>query len=169
MTDPEHLQQFLAMSADLVGFTEFDLRGTGQAESYLSTVREIAGEQLLGELLEAYTRVRDDAGEDRSRLDGLLRRDVFSDEKLGPVARNIIKLWYVGIWYQLPREWMEAFGAGETNDMFTVSPAAYTEGLLWPAIGANPPGAKGPGYGSWAAPPRIPPAPSPQAGRLAGE
>ncbi|HYO83919.1 MAG TPA: hypothetical protein VES20_21125, partial [Bryobacteraceae bacterium] len=42
------------------------------------------------------------------------------------------------------------------NVGFMVSAAAYTEGLLWPAIGANPPGAKGPGYGSWALPPRVP-------------
>ena len=27
---------------------------------------------------------------------------------------------------------------------------------LWVAIGANPPGAKAPGYGSWAYPPQIP-------------
>ena len=37
----------------------------------------------------------------------------------------------------------------------TVTAASYQEGLLWPAIGANPPGAKAPGYGSWAQPPRI--------------
>jgi hypothetical protein len=37
-----------------------------------------------------------------------------------------------------------------------VNESAYTEGLLWVAIGANPPGAKAPGYGSWARPPQIP-------------
>ena len=36
-----------------------------------------------------------------------------------------------------------------------VSPTSYTEGLLWPTIGANPPGAKAQGFGSWAAPPTI--------------
>jgi hypothetical protein len=85
----------------------------------------------------------------------LLRRDIFSHELLGPIARNVVKLWYAGIWYELPREWTEAFGTRENNDTFGVSAAAYTESLLWPAIGANPPGAKGPGYGSWATPPRI--------------
>ncbi|NNH33825.1 hypothetical protein C9413_32005, partial [Rhizobium sp. SEMIA 4085] len=37
-----------------------------------------------------------------------------------------------------------------------VSPDAYIEGLLWKAIGAHPAGAKGPGFGSWAFPPKIP-------------
>jgi hypothetical protein len=40
--------------------------------------------------------------------------------------------------------------------MHVVSAASYTEGLLWPTIGANPNGAKAPGYASWAQPPRIP-------------
>ena len=52
-------------------------------------------------------------------------------------------------------EWTESFGALENDVTFVVSPAAYTEGLLWRAIGARPHGAKAPGYGSWAAPPRI--------------
>ena len=45
-----------------------------------------------------------------------------------------------------------AHAAAETS---TVTSASYQEGLLWRAIGANPPGAKAPGYGSWAKPPRI--------------
>ncbi|MGO9961670.1 MAG: hypothetical protein ACLP50_37810 [Solirubrobacteraceae bacterium] len=156
MTDPARLERFLAFSAQVTAFTEFDLQGTGQAEPYLSAVENVVGEGLVSELLEAYGRVQADAQPDPSRLDNLLRRDIFSDPKLGPVARNIVKLWYVGIWYELPREWTEAFGAREQNFTFMVSADAYTEGLLWPAIGANPPGAKAPGYGSWAAPPQIP-------------
>jgi hypothetical protein len=60
------------------------------------------------------------------------------------------------MWYELPRAWTEAYGAREKNFTFTVSANAYTEGLIWPAIGANPSGAKAPGYGSWADPPKIP-------------
>ena len=92
-------------------------------------------------------------------LADLLRRDLFSDLRLGPVARNVVKMWYVGIWYELPQSWTDAYGARQQNVAFTVSAAAYTEGLLWPSIGANPSGAKAPGYGSWAQPPRIPAVP----------
>jgi hypothetical protein len=149
------LQRFLAFSAEVTGFTRFDLVGTGQAQSYLSTVNRVVGEKFLDDLLDAYDEVCEQVQDDPARMDSLLRREIFSDEKLGPIARNVIKLWYVGIWYQVPRDWMEEFGEWDANDMFTVSAAAYTEGLLWPAIGANPPGAKGPGYGSWGAPPRL--------------
>ena len=85
-----------------------------------------------------------------------LRRSILGDARLGPVARNIMKLWYLGIWYELPRPWIEANGARAANITFMVSAEAYTEGLVWPAVGANPPGAKAPGYASWTGPPQIP-------------
>lgn len=147
------IERFLAFSADVTAFTVFELRGTGQAEAYLATVTDIVGREMMDQLLDAYDRLRSEAQEER---DFRLRREIFGDEKLGPIARNIIKLWYVGIWYELPHAWTEAFGAREKNIKFTVSATAYTEGLLWPAIGANPSGAKAPGYGSWAGPPQIP-------------
>ncbi len=145
--------QFLRFSSEVTAFTEFELRGTGMAEAYLNAVVGVIGQDLLTQLLDAYDRmlgVGPDLRADR------LRREVFGDAKLGPIARNIIKLWYIGVWYKLPREWVESFGTNVKNDTFMVSAVAYTEGLLWTAIAANPPGAKGPGYGYWAHPPQIP-------------
>lgn len=152
----ELLERFLAFSAEVTAFTRFDLAGTGQAESYLDVVRRVVGDDVLGELLDVYDGVVAAEPDDRTARAGVLTRRILSDEKFGPVARNVIKLWYVGVWYQLPPEWGEAFGVPENDGTFTASPQAYPEGLLWKAVGANPPGAKAPGYGSWAHPPRIP-------------
>lgn len=167
MTADSLLDRFLAFSAEVTAFSTFDLQGTGQADSYLSAVTDVVGQEALGELLDAYGRAAAESADDPAARANVLYRDIFSSEKLGPVARNIIKLWYVGVWYELPPEWTESFGALENNVTFVVSPAAYTEGLLWRAIGANPPGAKAPGYGSWAAPPSIEDirAPAPQPDR----
>jgi hypothetical protein len=55
-----------------------------------------------------------------------------------------------------PREWFDAYVAAERNVTVTVDGNAYIEGLMWPTIGDNLPGAKAPGYGPWALPPRIP-------------
>jgi hypothetical protein len=156
VTRQDPRQAFVALSAVITGFTEFDLYGSGQTDAHQSVVAEAVGDDVLAELLDAWARVCDEARGERSSTEGLLRREIFSDPKLGPVARNIIKLWYVGIWYALPPAWIDAFGALEKNHTFVPSPAAYTEGMLWPAIGANPPGVKGPGYASWTGPPRIP-------------
>ena len=168
MTDYALLQRFLDFSAEVTAFSTLDLYGTGQAESYLSTVVDVVGDKVLEELLDAYSRIPQTDPQARAAL---LYQDVFSSEKLGPIARNVIKHWYAGVWYKLPPEWTESFGAREGDVTFVVSPAAYTEGLLWRAIGANPPGAKAPGYGSWAAPPRIedPGAPLTAAGLMQGD
>ena len=156
MTKTERLTKFLDLSATLTAFGVFELNGTGQAEAYLATVEEVIGEDLLDDVLETYERLRGQAQKDASELRRLLRREIFADEKLGPIARNIIKLWYAGAWYELPSAWREVFGTSENDFTHMVSPASYTEGLLWPTIGANPNGAKAPGYGSWVLPPRIP-------------
>jgi hypothetical protein len=150
MSAADRLDRFLAFSAEVTAFSVYTLRGTGQAEAYLAAVVGVVGEGLVDDLLDRYAALSGDDRED------LLRRDIFSDEWLGPVARNVVKLWFVGTWYELPGAWRESFGALEADVTFMVSATAYTEGLLWPSIGANPPGAKGPGYGSWAGPPRIP-------------
>jgi len=149
------LDQFLQFSAEVTAFAVFDLYGTGQAEAYVSAVAGAVGDDTLNELLGAYERISGETPKGPTR-DNLMRKAVFGDEKLGPIARNIVKLWYVGIWYEMPRTWRDSYGARDQDVTFMVSGAAYAEGLLWPAIGANPPGAKAPGYASWAEPPNIP-------------
>ena len=145
---------FLALSVALTGYSRFRLLGTGQAQLYFSTLTDVVGEATVTELLQAFQRVRDAAVNDAA-FEPLLRAEILSDEKLGPIARNAIKLWFIGVWYQLPPEWREAYGIREKDITFVPSPASYAEGLLWPTIDANPSGAKGPGYGTWALPPRI--------------
>jgi hypothetical protein len=150
------LERFLAFSADATAFTRFELRGTGQAQDYLDTVVRVVGASIVDDLLDLHANAVTEAGGDEAKRDDLLRRDILSDPRFGPVARNIVKMWFLGVWYKLPKEWTEAYGAQQGDVTFVVSGTAYTEGLLWPTIGANPPGAKAPGYGSWALPPRIP-------------
>jgi hypothetical protein len=163
-------KDFLLLSADLTAFQETDLLGTGLAHRYLAKVRAACGDEVVTALLDAHRAARADTAADakshngallnqalpeRSLLDRALRYRIFSDDRLGPVARNVIKLWYAGMWYGLPPEWTDRYGANAAAETSTVTAASYQEGLLWRAIGANPPGAKAPGYGSWAAPPRI--------------
>lgn len=146
---------FLSLSATLTGHSQFRLLGTGQSDLYLATTRAAVGDDILCELLIAFTEVDRDAAGDPEVLDRGLRARVLSDEKLGPVARNVIKMWFVGTWYELPQEWRDRYAAREPVSTHVVSPASYTEGLLWPTIGANPPGAKGQGFASWVGPPKI--------------
>lgn len=143
---------FLALSSELTGFGAFDLRGTGEADAYLEAAVGVVGAEVIDELLAAHAKLYG-TGEERERQ---IRRVILADPKLGPVARCIVKMWFSGTWYALPPEWVAANGPLEANATFTVRPSSYPEGLLWKTIGANPAGAKAPGYGSWAEPPRIP-------------
>lgn len=149
------LDGFLSLSVALTGYSRFRLFGTGQAGPYLLTTRKAVGDAIVDELLTTFAAVHEHAGGDERDLDRGVRARILSDDKLGPIARSVIKMWYVGTWYELPQEWRDVYAAGEQVPTHVVSPASYTEGLLWPSIGANPPGAKGQGFGSWAAPPAV--------------
>jgi hypothetical protein len=157
--DQSQFQHFLRLSSVLTDFEEFQLRGTGQAELYYSTAADIVGDGAMSALLRAFGAVEAAAQGDQVQLEKGLRRAILSDERLGPIARNLIKLWYIGTWYQLPGSWRERFGVVAEDKTFIPSPMSYVEGLLWPAIGAHPPGAKAPGYGTWSGAPEIPKSP----------
>ncbi len=147
------LADFLALSTALTGFTPVELRGTGQAELYLATACDMAGTPAVADTLAAFTGC--DIDHDTAALDRHLRHCILSDPRHGPFARALIKMWYVGTWHCLSRDWHEAYGGNPADHDHIPSPTSYTEGLLWPAIGANPPGAKPFGYGMWANPPRV--------------
>ena len=152
MTAANRLERFVALSAELTAFTSLELYGTSMAKAYLDAIETVVGVDLVDALLDGYAGIGA-AGKARTAA---LRRIVFGDERFGPIARNIVKLWYIGTWFALPASWQERFGPAPADRTFVVSPTAYIQGLLWVAIGAHPPGAKAPGFGSWAAPPKIP-------------
>ncbi len=135
------MEYFFSFSVEATGFARPELESTGQGAVYFNKVLEILGVGVLEELLEAY---RDYA------LKGVLL-----SPKLGPIARNIVKLWYVATWDRLPREWEENYGVLLNDRTLIIGPEAYKSGLLWPAIGARPPGANAPGYGSWSNSPNV--------------
>jgi hypothetical protein len=152
----DRLERFLGFSTEATGYSAYDLLGTGEAQAYLEAADTAVGADLVDRLLDRFEQAAATAARDGVPLAGVLRRELLSDARLGPLARNIAKMWYSGIWFALPRRWVDAYGAGERNVTLTVDANAYVEGLVWPTIGANPPGAKAPGFGSWALPPRIP-------------
>ena len=154
-TKAELIEYFLDFSVAITGFPKFHLQATGQVDSYYNTVNNIIGDEMFEELLTTFHSldVKAKTMGDREVLNKEILRNILGSEKLGAIARNIIKLWYLGTWYQLPASWRETFGANENDIDRSVSPQAYIEGLLWPTLGVNPRAAKAPGYGTWAEPP----------------
>jgi hypothetical protein len=137
VSDSDLLERFVALSAALTGFRDVDIHGTGQARAYLDLVLSVAGDDLTARLLDATP------------------QEALADPDLGPLARNLIVLWYLGQWDQMPRGWRDRHGAAPADVARVASAAAFRAGLVWPAIGTHPSSAKAPGFGSWATPPAV--------------
>jgi hypothetical protein len=150
----EVVEQFVALSAALTGFDAAELRGTGMVEEYLAFVTRAVGSRLVGDLLTAWADLVKEHGK-ATPPTAALRRVLLAPPTIGPVTRNIVVLWYLGEWNQLPADWRDRYGADAVDQSGVVSPEAYVQGLAWVAIGTHPQGAKMPGYGSWALPPKT--------------
>ncbi len=124
--------RFIVLSARLTGFGRVTLLGTGMTAEYLAALDADVGAPLVDELLDA---------ED---LDALL-----ADAKLGPVAKNLILLWYCGTWTALPDDWRAVYGTSPLDTTRVESAEAYQAGLQWVVAGAHPAGARQQGFGAW--------------------
>jgi len=140
--------EFLALSQLLTGFDRLSLAGTGQTDSYLHLLDDVLPAGVLDDLLAAAGSLPEGAGREAAVGPAIL-----DDPKLGPVARNVILLWYRGTWTALPDAWHAAYGSSPLDTDHVVSAAAYQAGLQWLAAGAHPAGALQQGYGAWGSPP----------------
>jgi len=163
-TDPDgRTDGFLELSGYLTGFGRVQLIGTGLTATYLRTLDAILPGGVLADLLDAFRRLpagadqdgadQDGADRDGADRDGAVGSTILADPRLGPVARNIILLWYRGTWAALPAEWRAAYGASPLDTDHVVSAEAYQGGLQWVAAGAHPAGARQQGFGAWAVAP----------------
>lgn len=132
LTDPTY-KIFVKISESLTGFSSNELIGTGQSELYFEELNEVLGTKKLGKFLKY--------GQSRSP-DDILAGD------FGDIARTIISLFYFGQWRMISD--LE----NPKNTSRIVSSQAFRSGLGWQVIGANPPGAKYPGFRSWTTEPR---------------
>lgn len=149
---PDPFENFLRFSVQLCGISRFDLLGTGYAKRYYETVEDIVGRDALHRLLEAFAALPAPPGK-------ALEAAILRHPEFGPIAHNIIKLWYTAQWFQLPETWRKSFGASPKDRDFVPYPYAYPESFLGPAVGAHPAGAKPTGHQSWTLPPVVLPIP----------
>jgi hypothetical protein len=141
----ERSDRFLELSGLLTGFGRVQLAGTGMTETYLQALDAVLPAGVIDELLAAFQRLPAGPGREAAAASQIL-----GDPKLGPVARNVIVLWYCGTWTALPDAWRAAYGASPQDTTHVVSGEAYQAGLQWTAAGAHPPGASPQGFGAWA-------------------
>jgi hypothetical protein len=139
----KEIETFLEISASLTGFNKAELEGTGMQEDYFQIVMDrprpvsdpstpTNAELFLAESAQI---IKESKG-DESKLNEAIATRLMPDASYNGLAKKIITMWYNSTW---------------GSDV--ISPASYVQGLIWEAAQAHPPGAKQPGYGSWAIPP----------------
>ena len=151
MNDSSQIRYFYHLSEVLTGYNLVKLYGTGQGDFYFSTIKKILGDELVTDLLLEFELYYDQhKHESPNVLHDSIESAFMKDPKWGPVCQNIIKMWYLGKWFQMPTDWRATYIYSDMDVEKVLSPNAYIAGLLWDAIGQHPPSAKQPGYGTWA-------------------
>ena len=121
---------FLQLSETLTGFSRSELQGSGSVEDYLALVHNTLGERLFERLITTWAGVASESDPDARAA--LLEARVLESDLLGPVARNIIKLWLVGIWPELPRAWRMRWGGDPLDLKHLLSDSRFGEGPSLP-------------------------------------
>ena len=141
MREHADVTRLYAASAVLTGYDEMALRGTGLGPTYLETITDSLWAPQLDALLTKTLEIgRASAGP--MECAEALKETILGDPETGPLARNVVILWFLGTWADTE----ETLETGKNPPRRTVSDRAYTEGLVWNDMGAHPQAAKWPGW-----------------------
>jgi hypothetical protein len=132
-------ERFLTLSVYLTGYRRIELQVTGMLDEYYTRVTTAVDHGHLQKLWSITAQLDGLAATGKGDVNTEIKRTIMDHYDLGPVAKNIIKLWYRGDWPD---------GAAKFGTSYT-SARAYQEGLMWRTVKSHPPGAKQPGFGSW--------------------
>ena len=146
-------KKFLELSSLLTGFDEASLWGTGCVDEYATQFHQVATEDMAKQLAQATRKAMKAEGAARKEI---VRDLILADPDLGPLARSLITLWYLGNWQPMPQQWVNRNGGKLKDTARILSKRSYREGLAWVAMGAHPQGAKQQGFGAWALEPPAP-------------
>ena len=143
---------FLAFSAELTGYTETDLEGTGNVDSFLGVLEQQTGAKAMALFYDAAAAVLQ-RGSAAARAEAM-RIDVLPSPTVWPMCASLIMLWYQGFWPALAASWYSGVGSAKpkgwsATQKIVPSAQAYTAQLAYRAAGAHPPGANPTGHGSW--------------------
>lgn len=133
MEPKSYTKLFLKTSALLTGFSTTELKGTGMLEAYYNTILKNSEKEDVDYFFLDFETLLNDPSQTPESIDASIEANFMPDACYGGLTKSIITLWYTGNW------------AGNV-----VSSASYIQGLMWDAAHTHPPGAKQPGYGSWA-------------------
>ena len=145
---PAYRDAFVAVASQVTGISLLELEATGLVDAHAGlflTILDASGNS--DQFINAIETLAADPNPAKA-IPGAMK-----DAFFGPLLSNLICLWYLGEWLQLPAGWY-VHGAQPPIDTSTIpSPLAYAQAFAWRDAGAHPPGSRPTGYGGWALPP----------------
>lgn len=139
----DHRQKvFLNISCLMTGFSEIELEGTGLLDLYYNEVGKQCDSASLDLFFAEAETILLESNQEVDKANALIASNLMPDGNYDAVAKKIILLWYTGMWFPDL--------ANIYNAKSYVTSDSYQQGLVWNVVGAHPPGARQPGYGSWA-------------------
>lgn len=133
--DDYYFDVFMSISEALTGFSVNELQSTGLAETYYTHILRNLQAATFVEFLATSKNLFENSN-NKAQLKEAIGLKIMKDPKLKDIAGKVITIWYLGTWE-----------GAYVNDL------SYKEGLVWNLMHAHPPGAKQPGYKSWAVKP----------------
>jgi hypothetical protein len=129
---------FLDISVFLTGFNKMELLGTGMLETYFNVVMNMNNVALVESFLAESEKILAKNQGNAEKINNEILHKLMPDSLYNGLAKNIITMWYMGNWMNT-----------------VINPQSYVQGLIWGVAETHPPGAKQPGYASWASAPNT--------------
>jgi hypothetical protein len=131
------LDTFVALSSILTGYPESTLKPGADtqklSELYFNVLNKEVPSEVVSQLNTIFLGL---SNPDETTV----KTQIVNDPTLGPIAKNIIKMWYLGIWYDLN---------GNADASYVVSSIAYKNGMVWSTMYAHPMGYSEENFGYW--------------------
>ncbi len=147
MSSNPQLEIFINISAWLTGFDQTRLQATGLTQIYFDQLINGSAPADIAEFFNQAGEILLLAEQNHDAALARTRSRLMPASSYNAMAQKLILMWYTGQWFTNPAD----FNAPAPQ----ISPQSYVQSLVWPAAEVHPPGAKQPGYASWAEPPIV--------------
>jgi hypothetical protein len=131
MVKDKYFGLFMEFSEFTTGFSKVKLYGTGLAKDYYNTVSHTVGYEFH-KMLDVFNDINA-----KNNDKELFYNELFFSPEFRSLVKNIINLWFTGLWVD------------KEGSFIVLSGESYLNGLMWNVIGAHVLGGKPYGYGSW--------------------
>lgn len=135
------LDTFVNLSVILTGYPKSKIQPQNDtqklSEAYFDVVNKEVPPALLEELNTTFLSLN-------PATEINVQSQIVNTNHLGPVVKNILKMWYLGVWYSL-----DTTGNASPDSSYVVSSIAYKNGLVWSTMNAHPMGYSEENFGYW--------------------